>query len=123
MTTMFNTGDLISRLEGWYVSQCNGTWEHGAGVSLQTLDNPGWSLAVDIAETEWANRPFSRMRIDRSEHNWLQCWLENGRFHAVGGPLNLREMIETFLWFVDPFYDPSALPGLSTMKTRPLGEL
>ncbi len=52
MTTMFNTGDMPSRLEGWYVSQCNGMWEHAHGFTLGTIDNPGWTLTVDLAETE-----------------------------------------------------------------------
>jgi hypothetical protein len=33
----------------------------------------------------------------RSEHNWVRCWVRDSKFHAVGGPLNLREMVETFL--------------------------
>jgi hypothetical protein len=122
MTTMFNTGDMLSRLEGWYVSQCNGMWEHAHGFTLGTIDNPGWTLTVDLAETEWASREFSNVRIKRSEHNWLHCWFKDEQFNAAGGPLNLREMIETFLWFVDPFYDPAVeTPHLSTLETKPLG--
>lgn len=42
--------------------------------------------------------------------------------NAAGGPLNLREIIETFLWFVDPFYDPAKeIPHLNTLETKPLG--
>jgi hypothetical protein len=118
---MFNTGDLLSRLEGWYISQCNGVWEHEERIKLSTVDNPGWTLEVNLVETEWANRAFSRMQIDRSEHNWLHCWVEAEKFFAAGGPLNLREMIETFLWFVDPFYNQSSeAPSLSTLNTKPL---
>jgi hypothetical protein len=122
MTTMFNTGDLLSRLEGWYVSQCNGTWEHDFRVKLTTFDNPGWGLTINLSETEWETRSFTPVDIRRSEHNWLQCWVKEKQFHAAGGPLNLREIIEMFLWFVDPFYDPKAEgPQLSSLETKPLG--
>ena len=118
---MFNTGDLLSRLEGWYVSQCNGVWEHDQRFTLGTIDNPGWMLTINLAETEWVHRTFKKVQIERSEHNWLHCWLEGQEFRAACGPLNLREMIETFLWFVDPFYAPSAdNPQLSTLSTKPI---
>ena len=121
MTTMFNAGDLLSRLEGWYVSQCNGVWEHDQRFTLDTIDNPGWTLTVNLVDTEWADRAFTTVRTERSEHNWLHCRVDNQVFHAAGGPLNLREMIETFLWFVDPFYDPSEDgPQLSTLTTKPI---
>ena len=32
----------LSALENWYAGQCNGVWEHGCGVRIDTLDNPGW---------------------------------------------------------------------------------
>src|SRR5260221_4160816 len=36
----------LSDLENWYRSQCNGEWEHGEGITIGTLDNPGWSIQV-----------------------------------------------------------------------------
>jgi hypothetical protein len=33
--------DLLKRLQDWYVSQCDGGWEHTYGISIDTLDNPG----------------------------------------------------------------------------------
>lgn len=33
--------DLVKRLERGYRSQCDGDWEHGEGVEIGTLDNPG----------------------------------------------------------------------------------
>jgi hypothetical protein len=30
-----------SLLEAWYASRCDGEWEHGYGISIETLDNPG----------------------------------------------------------------------------------
>ena len=32
----------------WYKTNCDGDWEHSYGITLQTLDNPGWHLTVDL---------------------------------------------------------------------------
>jgi hypothetical protein len=37
---------LIEQIQGWYAAQCNGDWEHRYGVSIDTLDNPGWSVTL-----------------------------------------------------------------------------
>ena len=41
----------LSRLEAWYMRQCNDDWEHQYGVKIDTLDNPGWSVTVDLIDT------------------------------------------------------------------------
>lgn len=41
-----------------YLSQCNGDWEHQCGLKIRTLDNPGWSIEIDLAETELETRSF-----------------------------------------------------------------
>jgi len=38
--------DLLEQVEDWYSSQCNGDWEHQYGISIDTLDNPGWSRSI-----------------------------------------------------------------------------
>jgi hypothetical protein len=32
----------LTWLQAWYAEQCDGDWEHQFGVSVETLDNPGW---------------------------------------------------------------------------------
>jgi hypothetical protein len=41
----------LSILENWYSPQCNGHWEHGFGVRISTIDNPGWSADIDLHDT------------------------------------------------------------------------
>ena len=41
----------VSSLEEWYARQCNGDWEHHYGVRVETIDNPGWRVRIDLAET------------------------------------------------------------------------
>jgi len=92
--------DLLSRLEDWYRAQCDGEWEHDFGIQLESLDNPGWWLRVDLAATPFENRPLEARTIERSERDWVQVKLEDGRFHAAGGPGNLTEILTAFLDWV-----------------------
>jgi hypothetical protein len=89
--------ELVAGLEGWYASNCNGDWEHQLGVRIDTLDNPGWSVDIDLAETRLSGKAFDRVRDERTEHDWVHCWIEKDVFKGRGGPENLGEILGLFL--------------------------
>jgi hypothetical protein len=80
-------------LQAWYAEHCDGDWEHDSRIAINTLDNPGWHLTVNLAETELAGLPYERTEVERGGHDWLQTWISNDVFEAVCGPLNLGEAI------------------------------
>jgi hypothetical protein len=88
--------NALTWLQEWYLSQCNGDWEHQYGIHIGTLDNPGWSLDVDLVGTEHEHFAFSEVRFERSEIDWVFCEVKNGKFRAACGPVNLFEAIELF---------------------------
>jgi hypothetical protein len=90
----------LDSLMAWYASQCNGDWEHQYGIRINTLDNPGWSLDVDLAETPHEKRTFSAQMTERSENDWIFVEVKNAVFRARGGPGNLTEMVRRFSDFV-----------------------
>jgi Immunity protein 53 len=87
----------IDLLCGWYKSNCNDSWEHQFGVTIESLDNPGWTLRVDIEDTKFSTREFGALKISRSGDDRLDCRIESGQFVAFGGVGNLTEIIEVFL--------------------------
>jgi Immunity protein 53 len=93
--------DALQRLSAWYIAHCDDEWEHQYGVMIDTLDNPGWSIKVDLQGTELAAREFRAVKIERSDHDWLQCRVANHMFEGFGGPMNLSELIEVFLGWAD----------------------
>ena len=97
MSTKHLNDDVIVLLQQWYASQCNGDWEHSYGVKIDTLDNPGWILTVDLDETELSGLTIERDRADRSETDWAQHEVSKNKFIACGGPFNLEELIRRFL--------------------------
>jgi hypothetical protein len=89
--------DALDLLQRWYVAQCDDEWEHSYGVAIETLDNPGWMIRIDLAETALAATSVDWTKRERSEHDWLHWRVEGERFEAACGPRNLNEAIMTFL--------------------------
>ena len=91
--------DQLTRLRNWYSAQCDGDWEHSYGVRIDTLDNPGWLLTIDLIDTHLQDKPFTAIHRGDSDCgvDWLTCKVESGKFEASGGVPNLPEMLESFL--------------------------
>ena len=87
----------IVQLQEWFAAQCDGDWEHGHGVVISTIDNPGWSLNVDLHGVALENRSFASVKIERGESDWVHASKSGGHWKAYGGPKNLEEMITLFL--------------------------
>ncbi|MCC7069925.1 MAG: immunity 53 family protein [Deltaproteobacteria bacterium] len=83
-------------LQEWYLNQCDGDWEHEFGIVIETLDNPGWRLEIDLRQTDLESARFEPMRVERAEHDWIFCEVSEGKFKASCGPKNLGEAIEMF---------------------------
>jgi hypothetical protein len=101
--------DELSWLQQWYLAHCDAEWEHGFGVTIDTLDNPGWSVKIDVEGTELASTPFEPVKTAVSDNNWLHCRVTerkqgevartssiSRRFEGFGGPLNLEDIIKIF---------------------------
>ena len=96
----------VESLMAWYRSQCDGDWEHQHGVRIGTLDNPGWSLDVDLAETPQAGKSLPQKMTERSEDDWVFVEVKDDVFRARGGPGNLLEMLDLFAAFLEDRLSP-----------------
>jgi hypothetical protein len=68
-------------------------------VRIETLDNPGWSLNIDLVGTTARDRPFVPVRIERSEKDWIDARVLEQKFVGHCGPQNLEELLDLFLAF------------------------
>ena len=89
--------DAIRRSSEWYEAQCNGEWEHHKGVLIETLDNPGWSVKVDLDGTPLAQSAFTELTELADERNWIHCVVKGQRFEGNGGPDMLGRILDVFL--------------------------
>lgn len=105
------TGDQIidawARLQSWYIAQCDGEWEHSYGVTIETLDNPGWSLSVDLSGTrlDGCKCPRTDEGLDDEDFDdegetkgpWLEYYVKNNVFEAACDPSSLSCAVRAFL--------------------------
>ena len=115
----------LSEIQEWYRSQCNGEWEHAEGITIATLDNPGWSIEVALAGTALENVPFQErssgtgQNAEPANEDWLMCKVERKKFRGFGGPFKLEEMIRIFLSWAAQNGEPAAPPNDG--PAQPLG--
>lgn len=93
--------DLLLWLQNWYASQCNNIWEHGYGIDIGTIDNPGWKVKIDLKETFLDGRDFEKKKLERNEEDWIIYWSKNSIFEAAGGSRNLVEILNIFRKWVE----------------------
>ncbi|MER6509415.1 immunity 53 family protein [Nonomuraea sp. NPDC001636] len=93
--------DAFIFLQSWYASCCNDDWEHSYGVTIDTLDNPGWHVKIDLADTPLTGALLDASKVERTEDDWVHVWSNGIRFEGACGPLNLGELLEAFRDFVD----------------------
>lgn len=86
----------LNYVQTWFRSQCNGHWEHGNGVTIETLDKGGWMVTIDVAETNLEGKSMQPVRKERNEKDWIVCSVEHGRFRGQGDSAKLDEILETF---------------------------
>lgn len=83
-------------LQKWYLEHCNGDWEHDKRIHIGTIDNPGWSLTINLHDTELENKEFKQMNLDRTENDWIFCTVRDNQFEGRCGGSNLSEVFKVF---------------------------
>ena len=93
--------ETLDWIQQWFKNNCNGDWEHGSGIQITTLDNPGWDVEIDISNTSIANLQVEWILNEKSKQDWYGVKIEDRKFNAAGDSgkliflLNLfKEMIE-----------------------------
>src|SRR5688572_18249094 len=91
------TQDNLNWLMDWYAVHCDGLWEHGYGVTIGTIDNPGWRLEIHLTGTELENVPFEEVRRNYDDDvSWSVCFLRDKAFHAACGARDLDSVLAVF---------------------------
>lgn len=97
------SGDDLSKLAHWFARHCDGDWEQQRGISVQSTDNPGWWIKIDLKRTALAERPFAEVSegVDGkgfpAAARWLHCHVQDELWHGAGDPTRLAEIIGRFL--------------------------
>lgn len=90
-------------IQKWYKEQCDGDWEHLYGVKIDTLDNPGWSVTIDLLDTVFEGKEFKTLRIFKGENDWIHCAVKENVFRGGGDPDKLEKIIMIFKDWVEEY--------------------
>ena len=88
--------NVLEWLSEWFKSNCNGDWEHCFVIKIETLDNPGWAITIDLEDTELEDEYFEEIKEVNSDTDWMFCKVQKNKFLAYGDPDKLTKMLEIF---------------------------
>ncbi|MGD8289878.1 MAG: Imm53 family immunity protein, partial [Gemmatimonadota bacterium] len=64
---------MLQQLQQWYISQCDGEWEEDFGIRIETLDNPGWAVEIDLEDTSLAGVSYPPVKDLDPDDDWIDC--------------------------------------------------
>ncbi len=88
--------DNIQWLSIWFQKYCDGEREQQYGIDIQTLDNPGWSVKIDLHDTPFSCIPFTQVEREWEVNHWISCFVRNECFWGFCGMDDLNETINIF---------------------------
>ena len=89
--------ETIEKIQDWYKINCNDDWEHRYGYKIETLDNPGWAIKIDLTDTALNNLEFERkFQNPNNRDDWFNIQTENRILFIHCGPENMKKVFEIF---------------------------
>lgn len=88
--------EILDWIQNWFKNNCDGDWEHGEAIQINTLDNPGWEVEVDISNTSIANIDIKWILNENGPQDWYGVKIENKKFSAAGDAGKLTFLLGLF---------------------------
>lgn len=95
------TNNNLDWLSRFFLSLCNGDWEHGFGCRMKASETPGWHFTFDLSETVFEEIIFPPVVDRRTATDWVDFCKEGSQFVAIGGVGNLDELIGRFRKWIE----------------------
>ena len=95
------THTLLQWFQAWFQSECNGDWEHGFGVYINTIDNPGWHVQIGLVDTELGGLEIDYNLEEGTENDWYNISIKENKYNAAGDPTKLEFLLENFRALVE----------------------
>jgi len=86
----------LSWLENFFSTLCDGEWEHEYGIKIYTLDNPGWSIEVDLFNTKVHIENKEWELFEKTDSDWYGYMIKDNKFIASGDSRKLQFLLELF---------------------------
>jgi hypothetical protein len=92
---------ILEWIQNWFKSQCNGDWEHNHVIKIETIDNPGWLIEIDFADTNLKLNDIIWKVYEFESNNWVGFKIENNKYIASGDYLKLELILSLFKILVE----------------------
>jgi hypothetical protein len=95
--------DLLERLQNWFTAHCDGEREHQHGIKIESCDNPGWWVKIDLVGTPLHSQAFPPIRenVDEADFQlgarWICCRVTDDIWHGAGDETKLPLILQSFL--------------------------
>ncbi len=90
---------MINWLQKWFKDQTDGNWEHEVIIKIESIDNPGWSIEIDLMKSDII--PIEWRLFEISDDNWLGYKFEDNIFYIAGDANKLDLSIRVFQEFIE----------------------
>ena len=92
-------------LQHFYLSLCDGDWEHTYGLKIENCDNPGWLFEFELTDTPYENAEGPDITQGSDQANdgpdWLFLRKNGAKIEGACGPLKLDQLLGHFrLWIM-----------------------
>lgn len=88
--------EILDWIQNWFKDNCDDEWEHGEGIQITTLHNPGWDVEIDISNTSLATFEIPWILNEIGKQDWYGVKIENQKFNASGDSGKLKFLLELF---------------------------
>lgn len=87
---------ILNWISTWFGSHCNGDWEHENQIKISTLDNPGWSVEIDLIGTELNHLDLTGKSVEVNDDDWYDYKIEKGKFLGYSDIGKLEFLLTAF---------------------------
>jgi len=87
---------ILDWIQQWFLNNCDGAWEQGEAIQINTTDNPGWEVEIDMSNTSLATLSIPQILNEKNKNDWYSVKIEDKTFSASGDAQKLQFLLGLF---------------------------
>lgn len=88
--------EILEWIGNWYKAHCDGVWEDDHGIDIQTMNNPGWQVRIELHGTPFVNLEVDWTSEQIDDENWWGYKIEYAVFDGICDPTRLSLLLNKF---------------------------
>jgi hypothetical protein len=93
--------ETLDWIINWFLSECDGDWEHENQIRIETVSNPGWYLTIDLRDTSLEHLYIESGTVEKSDDDWYFWAIKDKQFKASGDLKKLSFLLNKFREIVE----------------------